>query len=43
MKRSGYFKTWFRELTSGRVIDFAKALLFATRDKTLYLLQKTIS
>ncbi len=28
MKRSGYFRVWSRELTSGRVIDFAKALLF---------------
>ncbi len=42
-KRSGYFRVWLRELTSGRVIDFAKALLFATRDKTLYILQKSIS
>ena len=41
-KRRGYFRTWARELTSGKLIDLVKAFLFATRDKTLYVVKKTV-
>lgn len=36
----GYYATWKSELRSPRKIDVLKALLFATRDKTLYILKK---
>lgn len=41
-KRSsrGYYKTWKSELLSPRKVDKLKAFLFATRDKTLYILKK---
>ncbi len=39
-KSRGYYATWKSELRSPRFIDKLKALLFATRDKTLYVLNK---
>jgi len=39
-KSVGYYKTWKSELLSSRLIDKIKALLFATRNKTLYILKK---
>lgn len=38
---SGYFKTWLREIKSNRFYDKMKALIFATRDKTTFILMKT--
>ena len=38
--RFGYFKTWKKEFFSFKPKELAKALLFATRDKTLYILKK---
>ncbi|MCY3738326.1 MAG: methyltransferase domain-containing protein [Gemmatimonadaceae bacterium] len=40
-EREGYRATWIREIRSSRALDRVKALLFATRDRTLYILQKT--
>ena len=37
---NGYFKTWKREFFSLKLKEIAKALLFATRDKALYILKK---
>jgi len=39
-KSRGYYSTWKSELQSPRLIDKLKVLLFATRDKTLYILNK---
>jgi ubiquinone/menaquinone biosynthesis C-methylase UbiE len=39
MKSKGYLKTWRDDLFSGSFKGVAKALLFATRDKTLYVLK----
>lgn len=39
-KRTGYFPTWRKELSSKGVKEKIKAFLFVTRDKTTYLLQK---
>jgi len=39
-KRTGYFPTWKKELSSKGVKEKIKAFLFVTRDKTTYLLQK---
>ena len=36
----GYFKTWLADLFSGTFKGFLKATLFATRDKTLYILKR---
>ncbi|NOX18162.1 MAG: class I SAM-dependent methyltransferase [Chlorobi bacterium] len=38
--RSGYFKTWVKELTTFNKKNFIKALLFVTRDKATYILRK---
>jgi ubiquinone/menaquinone biosynthesis C-methylase UbiE len=38
--RSGYFKTWIKELTNFNKKNFIKALLFVTRDKATYILKK---
>lgn len=38
--RNGYFKTWIQELFAFRKKEFIKAMLFATRDKTTYILRK---
>lgn len=38
--RNGYFNTWKNEILSRKKKEVIKALLFATRDKTLYLLRK---
>lgn len=40
VRRASFAKTWLKELTSGQLKDLAKALTFATRSKTLFLLQK---
>jgi len=37
---AGYFRTWRNDLLSGTLKGFLKAALFATRDKTLYILKK---
>jgi len=37
---NGYFTTWKKEFFSLNKKELAKALLFATRDKTLYILKK---
>ena len=37
---NGYFKTWKKELFAFKPMELAKALLFATRDKTLFILKK---
>ncbi|MDP1615316.1 MAG: class I SAM-dependent methyltransferase [Methylococcales bacterium] len=37
---SGYFKTWLKEIKSSRFYDKMKALIFATRDKTTFVLMK---
>ena len=37
---SGYFQTWLREIKSSRFYDKIKALIFATRDKTTFILIK---
>jgi len=39
-KRSGYFFTWKKELMSSGFNNKMKAILFATRDKITYVLQK---
>jgi SAM-dependent methyltransferase len=38
---SGYYKTWMKEIKSKRIYDKIKAIIFATRDKTTFILQKT--
>ena len=38
--RGGYWATWRKEICSPRLLDRIKALLCATRDRTLYILQK---
>jgi len=38
--RSGYLKTWKKEVTSSGLKNRVKALLFVTRDKVTFLLQK---
>jgi ubiquinone/menaquinone biosynthesis C-methylase UbiE len=38
--RNGYFKTWKKELKSSSAKDKIKALLFVSRDKVTYLLNK---
>jgi SAM-dependent methyltransferase len=37
---NGYFSTWKNEFLTFKKKEMAKALLFATRDKTLYILRK---
>lgn len=37
---NGYFETWKKEFFSFKKKELAKAILFATRDKTLYILKK---
>jgi len=37
---NGYFETWKKEFFSFKPKELAKAMLFATRDKTLYILKK---
>jgi len=39
-KESGYLKTWLKEIKSRRFYDKIKAVLFATRDKTTFVLRK---
>jgi len=39
-KRAGYYSTWGKELLSTGIKNKMKAILFATRDKVTYLLQK---
>jgi len=39
-KKSGYFFTWKKELMSSGFNNKMKAILFATRDKITYVLQK---
>jgi SAM-dependent methyltransferase len=39
-RRSGFFPTWKRELTSGNKKDLVKALLLVTRDKVSFLIEK---
>lgn len=39
---SGYYKTWLREIKSNRIYDKIKALIFATRDKTTFVLKKVV-
>lgn len=39
-EHSGYFNTWKREFTKFTPKELMKSLLFVTRDKTLYILQK---
>lgn len=39
--RSGYFKTWLREITSKRLYDKIKGVLFVNRDKVTHILKKT--
>lgn len=39
-QRNGYYRTWIKEFKSRRLYDKIKALIFATRDKTLYVLNK---
>lgn len=40
-ERGGYWATWREEIRSSRPLDRIKALLLATRDRTLYILQKS--
>jgi len=40
VKSQGYFKSWLDDLFAGSLKGFAKAILFATRDKTLYVLKE---
>jgi ubiquinone/menaquinone biosynthesis C-methylase UbiE len=40
-QHNGYYKTWLKEIKSSRLYDKIKAIIFATRDKTLYVLNKT--
>ena len=40
-ERGGYWATWRAEIRSSRRLDRVKALLLATRDRTLYILQKS--
>ncbi len=40
-KSGGYYKTWIKEIKSPRLYDKIKGIIFATRDKTLYILNKT--
>ena len=40
-ERGGYWATWSNEIRSSRTLDRIKALLLATRDRTLYILQKS--
>jgi SAM-dependent methyltransferase len=39
-KSNGYLETWKKEFFSFRKKELAKAILFATRDRTLYILKK---
>lgn len=39
-QHNGYYKTWLKEIKSKRLYDKIKAIIFATRDKTLYVLNK---
>ncbi len=39
-EHGGYWATWSAEIRSPRTLDRVKALLMATRDRTLYILQK---
>lgn len=39
-KESGYMKTWLKEIKSKRIYDKIKAIIFATRDKTTFILRK---
>lgn len=41
-KENGYLKTWLKELNSNRFYDKTKAIIFATRDKTVFVLKKRI-
>ncbi len=41
VQRAGFAATWWRELTAGTAKELAKAFLFATRDKTLWICRKT--
>lgn len=38
--KSGYFKTWKKEITSKRLYDKIKGLLLVNRDKVTYILKK---
>lgn len=38
-EESGYFKTWLKEFKSNRFYDKMKAMIFATRDKTTFVLR----
>ena len=38
-KENGYFQTWKKELGAGTLKGLAKALLFATRDRALFILK----
>lgn len=38
--RKGYFNTWKKEISSRNIKNIFKALLFVTRDKVTYLIQK---
>lgn len=38
---NGYMRTWINEIKSKSIKDKVKALLFVTRDKTIYFLSKT--
>lgn len=40
-QESGYLKTWIREIKSNRLYDKIKAIIFATRDKTTFILQRS--
>lgn len=40
-KRTGYFKTWRKEIGSKNIIDKLKGVLFVNRDKTTYILKRT--
>lgn len=39
-KNTGYLKTWLKEIRSKRLYDKIKAIIFATRDKTTFVLKK---
>lgn len=39
-QESGYLVTWVKEIKSDRIYDKIKALIFATRDKTTFIIQK---
>lgn len=41
-KESGYYNTWIKEIKSKRIYDKIKALIFATRDKTTFILKKSV-